>query len=324
MAVRATAEGRLQRILAMVPWVVAHDGPTVVDVCARFGCTPTELASDIELLYLCGLYPYTPDLLIEAAIVDGRVFIEYADYFSRPLRLTPAEGLSLVAAASTLLAAPGTDAQGPLARGLAKLANAIGGAADAVEIELGAAEAETLRALRDASAAGTQVVIDYYAFGRDERATRTIEPAGVFSTGGQWYVSAYCHLARDERLFRVDRIVALTPTDLARSGPAVSPAPGLFARRPGGGSVTLVLEPSMQWVAEQYPVEATDVGADGRVRVRLAVAEWAWLDRLVLRLGAGAQIEDPPPGWPGRADAAVRVLSRYAEAGVAPARGSGR
>ena len=311
MAARATAEGRLQRILAMVPWVVAHDGPSVVDVCARFGCTPTELASDIGLLYLCGLYPYTPDLLIEAAIVDGRVFIEYADYFSRPLRLTPAEGLSLVAAASSLLAAPGTDANGPLARGLAKLANAIGGAADAVEVELGAVEAETLAALRDAAAGATQVVIDYYAFGRDERTTRTIEPAGVFSTGGQWYVSAYCHLAHDERLFRVDRIVALTATEAPRTGPPVPPTPGLFARRPAGGMVTLVLDPSMQWVAEQYPVDATEPVDGGGVRVRLVVAEWPWLDRLVLRLGAGARIDEAPAGWPGRAAAAERVLDRY-------------
>ena len=311
MAARATAEGRLQRILAMVPWVVAHDGPSVIDVCARFDCTPTELASDIGLLYLCGLYPYTPDLLIEAAIVDGRVFIEYADYFSRPLRLTPAEGLSLVAAASSLLAAPGTDANGPLARGLAKLANAIGGAADAVEVELGAVEAETLAALRDAAAGATQVVIDYYAFGRDERTTRTIEPAGVFSTGGQWYVSAYCHLAHDERLFRVDRIVALTATEAPRTGPPVPPTPGLFARRPAGGMVTLVLDPSMQWVAEQYPVDATEPVDGGGVRVRLVVAEWPWLDRLVLRLGAGARIDEAPAGWPGRAAAAERVLDRY-------------
>ena len=311
MAARATAEGRLQRILAMVPWVVAHDGPSVIDVCARFDCTPTELASDIGLLYLCGLYPYTPDLLIEAAIVDGRVFIEYADYFSRPLRLTPAEGLSLVAAASSLLAAPGTDANGPLARGLAKLANAIGGAADAVEVELGAVEAETLAALREAAAGETQVVIDYYAFGRDERTTRTIEPAGVFSTGGQWYVSAYCHLAHDERLFRVDRIVALTATEAPRSGPAVPPTPGLFARRPAGGMVTLVLDASMQWVAEQYPVDATEPVVGGGVRVRLVVAEWPWLDRLVLRLGPGARIDDAPAGWPGRVAAAERVLDRY-------------
>ena len=92
-------EHRLKRILAMVPWIVAHDGPSVAETCARFGCTAPELMRDIQLLYLCGLYPYTPDLLIEASVVDGRVYVEYADYFSRPLRLTPGEGLGLVAAA---------------------------------------------------------------------------------------------------------------------------------------------------------------------------------------------------------------------------------
>ena len=86
-----STEDRLKRSLAMVPWIVAHDGPTVDETCARFGCTPPELMRDIELLYLCGLYPYTPDVLIEASVADGRVYIEYAEYFSRPLRLTPGE-----------------------------------------------------------------------------------------------------------------------------------------------------------------------------------------------------------------------------------------
>ena len=55
-----STEDRLKRILAMVPWIVAHDGPTVDETCERFGCTPPELMRDIELLYMCGLYPYIP------------------------------------------------------------------------------------------------------------------------------------------------------------------------------------------------------------------------------------------------------------------------
>lgn len=297
----------------MVPWVVAHDGPTVTETCERFGCAPTELAKDIELLYLCGLYPYTPDLLIEAAIVDGRVFIEYADYFSRPLRLTPSEGLSLVAAASTLLAAPGTDPSGPLARGLAKLATVIGGAADAVDIELGDADASTLDDLRAASERREQVEITYYAFGRDDSNIRMIEPSGVFTTGGQWYVSAWCHLARDERLFRVDRIMARRLTGIADTGPTVPETPGLFARRPVGGSVTLVLGAPAFWMLDQYPMENVEELPDGRRRARFAVSEWAWLDRLVLRLGRDAIVESAPPEWPGRQAAARRVLARYPE-----------
>ena len=308
---RASTEERLKRILAMVPWVVAHDGPTVRETCERFGCTPSELASDIELLYLCGLYPYTPDLLIEAAIVNKRVFIQYADYFSRPLRLTPSEGLSLMAAATTLLATPGTDPDGPLARGLAKLSATIGGAADSIDVDLGEIDADTLALLREAVTSRSQVSIDYYAFGRDDRSTRTIEPAGVFSVGGQWYVSSYCHLAEDERVFRIDRILSVEALNTPATGPAVDAKPVLFERRGEAGTVRFVVPPEASWVIEQYPVEHTTSNPDGSIEVTLAVSEWAWLDRLMLRLGTGATVLEQPPEWAGSRAAAAKVLSRY-------------
>ena len=306
---RVTTEQRLRRILAMVPWVAAHDGPTVTDVCGRFDCRPDELAADIGLLYLCGLHPYTPDLLIEAEIRDSRVWVHYADYFSRPLRLTPSEGLGLVAAAQTLLAVPGTDPAGPLARGLAKLAASIGAKAT-VEVELGDAAPEILAALRSAAATGLQVDIDYLSFARNQRAWRTIEPAGVFTTAGQWYVSAWCHRADDERVFRVDRIAELRDTGRPRTGPVVASAPALFERPAAGGEVVLRLRPPAAWVADQYPVlERRDEGAD--IVVRLGVTEFAWLDRLVVRVGDYADVLSAPPGWAGASAAAALVLARY-------------
>ncbi len=148
---RLSADDRLQRLLAVVPWVAAHDGPRLAEVAARFGCTEDELVDDLQLLFLCGLHPYTPDMLIDVDIADGRVWIRYAEYFARPLRLTPAEGLGLLAAGRTLLAAPGADPTGPLARGLAKLAGALGvGVDEAVEISLGSAPEEVMAALREA------------------------------------------------------------------------------------------------------------------------------------------------------------------------------
>src|SRR5881227_1246481 len=88
---RKGADEKLQRLLALVPWVAARDGPTLAEVCERFGCTEAEPVSDLDRLFMCGLYPYTPDVLIEVDVADGRVWIRYADYFSRPLRLTPAK-----------------------------------------------------------------------------------------------------------------------------------------------------------------------------------------------------------------------------------------
>ncbi|MEA2704963.1 MAG: proteasome accessory factor, partial [Actinomycetota bacterium] len=132
---KLSADDRLQRLLAVVPWVAGRDGPRLEEVCARFDCREDELVDDLQMLFLCGLHPYTPDMLIDVDIADGRVWIRYADYFARPLRLTPAEGLGLLAAGRTLLATPGAESGGPLERGLAKLAAALGVDADkAVEI----------------------------------------------------------------------------------------------------------------------------------------------------------------------------------------------
>jgi proteasome accessory factor C len=307
---KLSADERLHRLLALIPWVAARDGPRVEDVCARFGCTQGELVDDLELLFLCGLHPYTPDVLIDVDIADGRVWIRYAEYFSRPLRLTPAEGLALLAAGRTVLATSGGDDRGPLGRGLDKLAAAMGvDAGEAVEIELGPVAEDLLSTLRQATAAHRQVEIDYYSFGRDERALRVVDPYAVFSAGGQWYVSAYCHRVEDERLFRVDRISSATLLDSQFTPPETPP--DLAAYRPGAEDprVTLDLDPAARWVAEQYPVEKVEEVGGGRLRVTLAASQPAWLERLLLRLGPRATVVGGDGGVASRA--ARRLLSRY-------------
>ena len=307
---RLSAEARLHRLLALVPWVAAHDGPAVAEVCARFGCTEDELADDLQLLFLCGLYPYTPDTLIDVDVAEGRVWIRYAEYFSRPLRLTPAEGLALLAAGQAVLATPGADENGPLARGLRKLARALGVTADeAVEVALAPAPPEVMAALAEATASHRQVELDYYSFGRDQWSQRVVDPYAVFSAGGQWYVSAWCHMVDDERLFRLDRVRAARLLASTFAPPAARPDFAVYRPRTEDPRVTLELEPSARWVLDQYPVEEVTELDGGRVRVRLAVSEQAWLERLLLRLGRAARVVEGPPA--GAAGAACRLLARY-------------
>ncbi len=307
---RRGADERLARLLALVPWVAARDGPTVEEVCARFACTEQELVDDLDLLFMCGLHPYTPDVLIEVDLADGRVWIRYAEYFSRPLRLTPSEGLALLTAGSTLLATPGADADGPLARGLNKLAVALGvEAAPAIEVSLAPAPVEAVETLRHALSAHRQVEIDYYAFGRDEWSRRVVDPYSLFSAGGQWYLSAYCHAVDDDRLFRVDRIREAQLLETRFAPPARTPGLAVYEPRPDDPRVTLELDPGARWVVEQYPSERVDELEDGAVRVTLAVSERAWLERLLLRLGPRARMV-AGDGTVAPA-AAKRLLRRY-------------
>src|SRR5690606_15193044 len=78
---RPGAADRVRRVLAIVPWIVANNGVPLAEVAARFGISERELTSDLEVVWMVGLPPYTPDSLVEVVIEDGRVWIHYADFF---------------------------------------------------------------------------------------------------------------------------------------------------------------------------------------------------------------------------------------------------
>ncbi|MDQ3642016.1 MAG: WYL domain-containing protein, partial [Actinomycetota bacterium] len=109
--------------------------------------------------------------------------------------------------------------------------------------------------------------------------------------------------------FRVDRIATVTALD-SRFEPRTTP-PELAAYRPDAADprVTLDLDPSARWVAEQYPVEKVEEVEGGGLRVTLAASQPAWLERLLLRLGPRATVVGGDGGVAG--EAARRLLARY-------------
>jgi proteasome accessory factor C len=316
---RPAAQDRLGRLLAIVPWVAARDGPPIDEVCRRFQVTEPELLADLELLFLCGVYPFTPDVLIEVDIADGRVWIRYADYFRRPLRLTAPEGLALMSAGAALLGVPGADPDGALARALAKLETVLGvGAEDAVDVELAPVPPTLLATVQAATGQRRRLELDYYSFGRDDRTTRVVEPWRVFNAHGQWYLAAWCQQAGAERLFRVDRISRATVLDQTFPPPGEPPDVRLFHGADTDPVVVLDVTPAARWVAEQYPNEGVAERPDGTLRVRLRVGEPAWLERVLLRAGPEATVVEGDGGL-ARA-AAGRILARYGQIGGVPHR----
>lgn len=317
MSPRPTVGPRLERVLALVPFLAANPGVTLDEVATRFGVAARELERDLEFLPFCGLPPYSPDRLIDVEITDdGSIRIRFAEYFERPLQLTTDEGFALLSAGRALLAVPGSDPSGPLASALEKLA-AVVGSGEGLEVDFAASD--LLVPLRDAIARGNCVEIDYYSAGRDASSTRVIEPALVFHAFGHWYLDAYCRVAGDERLFRVDRVLSVRPTGehfepaASRSG-ATTPELGVFHPAASDDRVTLRLLPSADWVIDTYPTESVTREPDGSSVVVLAVSGQVWLERLLLRLGGAAEILDPPEYRGRQATAARRVLARYAVA----------
>lgn len=60
----------------------------------------------------------------------------------------------------------------------------------------------------------TQVIMDYQAIEADAASKRIIEPVGVFHDHNNWYVVGFCHLRKDYRQFRADRIEAIQKTQI--------------------------------------------------------------------------------------------------------------
>jgi len=71
----------------------------------------------------------------------------------------------------------------------------------------------TLAVLFESIAEKKQILLSYKTFDKEEVTQRNIEPVGVFHDHNNWYFLGYCHLRKDYRQFRTDRIQAIKKTD---------------------------------------------------------------------------------------------------------------
>lgn len=71
----------------------------------------------------------------------------------------------------------------------------------------------TLAFLFESIAEKKQVLLFYQALNSDEIIERNIEPVGIFHDNNNWYVIGYCHLRRDYRQFRTDRVHGIKKTE---------------------------------------------------------------------------------------------------------------
>jgi proteasome accessory factor C len=299
-AATSRASDRLRRLLVLVPYLVKHPGTELAEITRLFGVREDELTSDLNLLFVSGLPPYGPGDLIGVAIEDERVWIDMADYFSRPLRLTRTEALALYLRGTALAVTPGLREATALASALRKLEErlgpeTLGELAERVEAAEGGKPAETLDALRTAVAGNERVRIEYYAASSAETTAREVDPEEVFFAIGNWYVAAFDHHSGEERLFRADRIRSVEPTGetfeprgLAGVGRA------LYTPTERDVPVRLLLHPAARWVGEYYEVDAETETPAGDLEVQLPAGRLEWVARLVLRLGGEAEVLSPP------------------------------
>lgn len=72
-----------------------------------------------------------------------------------------------------------------------------------------------LELLFESLAQKKQVVLNYQSLQREKPVVRNIEPVGLFHENRYWYILGYCHLRKDYRQFRIDRIKNISRSDKA-------------------------------------------------------------------------------------------------------------
>lgn len=160
-----------------------------------------------------------------------------------------------------------------------------------------------LGALLAAIDAGRSVRFQHRSSTTDPFTTRTVEPWGVVTFRGRWYLVGHDVDRDDIRTFRLSRI-GDDVTTFGRSGSVVKPEEmdlqAIVERVAGTAEVNGT---ATVWVVEDGAleirrlgtvVEDRDIGTRHGSVLRIPVRSWEWVTRLVAGHGSDALVLDPP------------------------------
>jgi len=303
---------RLRRLLYIVPYVAKHpEGVTVDQLAKKLDADRDELLADLDLLSQVGPPDGDPGEYLLVSVEDGRVFVELAHRLTRPLRLTPAEGCSLLlgiramresgiapfdaamqSAETKLLAALGRDA-----REAEHLATSTVVASIAFPAE--AAVGTHLRELVAAARGRRRIEIEYVSASRHQAERRPIDPYGIVHHAGEWYVVGFCVKRGDVRTFRIDRIAALHTTDERFERPTTFDLEAyrrdrLYVPSADAIPVRIYLDPvAVTRIGVGWPVGEITMHDDGAAELLVDCEGFEWVTGWVLGFGRHASIVGP-------------------------------
>src|SRR3569833_1148246 len=211
---------RLRRLLYLVPYVAKHpEGVPVDELAKKIGAERDELIADLDLLSQVGPPDGDPGEYLLVSVDEGRVFVDLAHRLTRPLRLTAAEGCSLLLGIRALRESGVAPFDAAMQSAEKKLLAALGRGANegetlattTVVAAPDAAVATHLRTLVAAARKRERLEIDYVSTTQQQNERRPNDPYGIVHHAGEWYVVGFCHKRGDVRTFRIARIAALRP-----------------------------------------------------------------------------------------------------------------
>ncbi|CAN5758530.1 YafY family protein [soil metagenome] len=234
------------RIFALVDLLQAYGRMTTAELARRLDVSERTIRRDVARLH---------DLDVHVSVTPGRgggVSIEPGSLLA-PLRFTDNELLALLLGLRSVT--PSED--DALARGAGTALKRLDGVltprararAHALAAAVSVAPGSTARGVHTASERVLEMAESIhqrrrvrlrYATSDGTESTRDVDPYGLVRIGN-WYVAGYCHLRRDLRTFRLDRVRSFAPSETTFEAPAAFDAlamvAGSLAQAPASGSI---------------------------------------------------------------------------------------
>ncbi len=192
------------------------NGVTADRLASEFGVSLRTIKRDIEALDNSGLPVWSRP-------GPGGGYGVAAQSSLPPVRLNPAESVALLAAVSAATDAPYADRA---AAGIRKILDVLDPAtraradqlANRIWVNTEDTATRVVRSALEAAMAEQKVVRIQYVSGAGDETRRDVEPMIFASTGGRWYLIAWCRLRGAIRWFVISRITRATVTRLECSG----------------------------------------------------------------------------------------------------------
>ena len=281
---QSTPLEKAARLLDLVPYISTHQGVALSELAAEFGISESELLSDLNTLWMCGLPGYTPLELIDLAFDSGFVTIRNAAPLAYVRTMSSAEivaltlGLDLLRENTEHLDAEHNDRIENLAK---KLRDQIG-----VHISIASSPTTAHRSIISASIARrVPVEMTYYSSSSDQETKRMVTVYDFFSDNDVEYFQGYCHSSKGMRTFRIDRVVAISLTQ------SLDVIPDVQARNNESIRVGATVRTLDRASAEAFGLAFTDLRLGGSVSLQAFSLEW--LIRSIMASAGSLVVDDP-------------------------------
>ena len=305
------AAAQLGRLLLAIP-LLADERPRRLDELAEaIGVDPVTLARDLRSV-VTRLDEGAPGWTESVRLLFDRESVQlHSHHFRRPMGLTRGEWRALelgLAMQQQELPADRQAIAEAARRRIRKAALALRDASDPhttppprgaalTPAEVSTRQAGALLRLRRAIRRQRAVVLRYRSAHADAVSERTVHPYGLLFARGHWFLVAHCERAGEVRVFRADRMAAVTVGSVAFQ----PPAPGFSLEGAlADGRVLLTASPDLlrvryapriaRWILER---EGGEPEPDGAVIREYPLADEAWAVRHVLQYGPDAEVLAP-------------------------------